>query len=769
MSKNTLHILRLPKLLAEHRSSALFGAVVIAMLWAGIFVKYIEDRNADLIQARQTGHSFSMVFEENVIRSIDELDTTLLYFRSQIEEAGPSPDYNKILHKIDIPSDIIVQVGIIDANGMMRASTAGPQPAPVLDLHDRDHFQAQLHATGDHLFISRPVVGRASGEWSIQLSRRITYDGKFGGVVVASLSPEHFTKFYTRVDLPFSESIALIGEDGIVRAAGGAARDHKMGEDIQGTPLFAAMSRGVNTTFELSDAQNAPARIVTLRKVDNLPLWVMVSLNKDEVLADSLRGFHIAAAGGLVLTLFILAAMEFMFRTEDGARQKSKQLEATSRAMTRLASEDALTGLLNRRGFQEALGRAAEKKEPPLENFDYAVLFLDLDRFKIINDTLGHRVGDLLLKGVGDRLRASLGPSDVLARLGGDEFAVMAVDDHVGVAEIGDLASRLIESIRRPFSLSGHRVQTSISIGIALAPSDGRTPDDLLAAADLALYATKESGPNGYQFYRPAMTEEMSERRQIEADLRDAIERNELQLYYQPIVGLQDRRVRGYEALARWNHAERGFVSPAVFIPIAEDTGLMAKLGDWALNTACRQAATLPPDIRISVNLSPAQFSTADLVSSVERALKTSGLAANRLELEITERLLLENSTPTLSILEDLDRLGVSIALDDFGSGYSSLSYLRKFPLDKVKIDRSFITDLDHQGEQIAIIQGVVSIVRALGMKLTAEGVETESQSEVLRALGCDDAQGYLFGRPMPFEDIVAMNRKSPLRAVTAA
>jgi len=768
MSKNTLHILRLPKLLAEHRSSALFGAVVIAMLWGGIFLKYVEDRNDDLVQARQTSHSFSMVFEENVIRSIDELDTTLLYFRGQIEDAGPSPDYNKILHKIDIPSDIVVQVGIIDAKGMMRASTAGPQPAPILDLHDRDHFQAQLHATGDHLFISRPVIGRASGEWSIQLSRRIIYDGKFGGVVVASLNPDHFTKFYTRVDLPFSESIALIGEDGIVRAAGGMARDHRMGENLLGTPLFAVMRGGVNRTFEVQDAENSPAKIVTLRKVNDLPLWVMVSLNKNEILADAFRGFRIAAIGGLVLTLLILAAMELMFRTEEGARQKSKQLESTSRAMARLASEDALTGLLNRRGFQDALQRAAEKQESTRQTIEYAVLFLDLDRFKIINDTLGHRVGDLLLKGVGERLRASLGPNDVLARLGGDEFAVMAVG-HAGIADIANLASRLSESIRMPFSLTDHRVQTSISIGIALAPSDGKTPDDLLAAADLALYATKESGPNGYQFYRPAMTEEMSERRQIEADLRDALDRDELELHYQPIVSLRDRKVHGYEALARWKHADRGFIPPAVFIPIAEDTGLMARLGEWALNTACRQAATLPADIRISVNLSPSQFSTCDLVSTVERALKTSGLEPSRLELEITERLLLESSAPTLSILEELDQLGVSIALDDFGSGYSSLSYLRKFPLDKVKIDRSFITDLDHQGEQIAIIQGVVSIVRALGMNLTAEGVETESQSEVLRALGCDDAQGYLFGKPMPFEEIAAMSRQSSLRTATAA
>jgi diguanylate cyclase (GGDEF)-like protein len=768
MSKNTLHILRLPTLLAEHRYSALFGVLVIAMLWAGIFFKYVDDRNYDLAQARQTGHGFSMVFEENVIRSIDELDTTLLYLRQRIEDHEPSPDYNKILHRMEVPPDIVVQVGIIDSNGMMRASTAGRQPAPVLDLHDREHFQAQLHATGDQLFISRPVVGRASGEWSIQLSRRISYAGNFGGVVVASLSPDHFTKFYTRVDLPFSESIALIGEDGIVRAAGGAAKDQKMGKSIRGTPLFAVMREGENKTFELRDAQNGAPRIVTLRKVKDLPLWVKVSLNEDEVLADSSRGFHVAAIGGIVLTLLILAAMEFMFRTEDRARKKSGELEATSLAMARLASEDALTGLLNRRGFQDALSGVTRRQDPAWQNMNYAVLFLDLDRFKIINDTLGHRVGDLLLQGVGERLRASLGPHDILARLGGDEFAVMALD-HSGIAAITNLASRLSESIRRPFSLGGHRVQTSISIGIALAPSDGRTPDDLLAAADLALYATKETGPNGYQFYRSSMTEEMSERRQIENDLRDAMERNELELYYQPIVSLRDKKLRGFEALARWKHAQRGFVPPAVFIPIAEDTGLMARLGEWALNTACRQAAALPADIRISVNLSPAQFSTCDLVSTVERALKTSGLDPNRLELEITERLLLESSAPTLSVLDELAQLGVSIALDDFGSGYSSLSYLRKFPLDTVKIDRSFITDLDHQGEQIAIIRGVVSIVRALGMNLTAEGVETESQSEVLQALGCDSAQGYLFGKPMPFEEIVEMCHKACLRTATAA
>jgi diguanylate cyclase (GGDEF)-like protein len=612
-------------------------------------------------------------------------------------------------------------------------------------------------------------VGRASGHWSIQLSRRFLYDGKFGGAVVASLNPDHFTNFYTRVDLPFSKAIALIGDDGVVRAAGGVASDLAMGETIHGSPLFTRMHDGLTTTFELRSPHTGLSRMVTLRKVANHPLWVMVSLSTNEVLADAWHQLQIVAVGGILLTILIFAAMEFMFRTEEAARQKSEQLEVTSRAMARLASEDALTGLLNRRGFQNALDSSAIGREPSHRIKQYAVLFLDLDRFKIINDTLGHAVGDLLLKEVGERLRASLGSRDVLARLGGDEFAVMVVE-RVTHIDLEDLASRLIETIRRPFSLAGHRVQTTISIGIALAPCDGETSDALLAAADLALYAAKEAGPNGYQFYRSSMTEAMSERRQIESDLRDAISsKGDLELYYQPIVSLHDKKVRGFEALARWRHAQRGFVPPSVFIPIAEDTGLMAKLGEWALNTACLQAATLPADIRISVNLSPAQFSTGDLASTVERALKRSGLDPRRLELEITERLLLERSGSTLSILGRLNKLGVSIALDDFGSGYSSLSYLRLYPLHRVKLDRGFITDIDNQHQQVSIIEGIISIVRALGMNLTAEGVETESQSEILRALGCEDAQGYLYGAPMPFHEILSMTRTKPLEPAAAA
>ncbi len=324
------------------------------------------------------------------------------------------------------------------------------------------------------------------------------------------------------------------------------------------------------------------------------------------------------------------------------------------------------------------------------------MLFLDLDRFKVINDTLGHRIGDLLLQETAQRLRASLRSTDVMARLGGDEFAVIARYVKTKAA-LDDLAHCLIKAIREPFELGGYRVRTTISIGIAVSPTDGESADDLIVAADLALYAAKERNRDGYQFYDSAMSKELTDRRQIEVDLREAIEHNELELRYQPIVSLHDGKVTGFEALARWNHRTKGFIPPSDFIPVAEDTGMMARLGEWALSEACGKLAQLPDHLSLAVNLSPVQFTAPDLVESVQRALVASGLAPHRLELEITERLLLENNEEIISVLRRLRQLGVRIALDDFGTGYSALSYLRKFPLDKIKIDRSFVTDIATQ------------------------------------------------------------------------
>lgn len=297
-------------------------------------------------------------------------------------------------------------------------------------------------------------------------------------------------------------------------------------------------------------------------------------------------------------------------------------------------------------------------------------------------------------------------------------------------------------------------MRTSISIGIAVAPKDSENADDLVVAANLALYTAKERSRGGYQFYQASMTKELTDRRQIEMDLREAIEHNELELYFQPIVNLRDNIVTGFEALARWNHRTRGFVPPSDFIPVAEDTGMIMQLGEWALTEACRKIAQFPVDLNVAVNLSPVQFSAPSLVDVVQRALIAGGLAPHRLELEITERLLLGNNERILSTLNQLRQLGIRIALDDFGTGYSALSYLRKFPLDRIKIDRSFVIDLAAGSDQVVVVQAVLGIARALGMAVTAEGVETADQQDFLKAMGCDSAQGSLFGSPVPFEKL---------------
>ena len=430
----------------------------------------------------------------------------------------------------------------------------------------------------------------------------------------------------------------------------------------------------------------------------------------------------------------------------------TKRCEAEAH-IARLAAEDPLTGLPNRRVFSAALDQISGQLSTSRHNTEFAVLFLDLDRFKAVNDTLGHRIGDLLLQEVAKRLEWSLGSNSVLARLGGDEFAVI-VPAFVSRAALEASALRLARAVSEPYELDGHRICTNVSIGIAVGPGDGESVDDLLMAADLALYAVKAGGRGTYRFYDKSMNEELSDRRQIEMDLREAVARNELSLHYQPIIDLQRNVVTGFEALARWSHPSRGMIPPGVFITVAEDTGLILPLGEWALTEACRRASEWPSHIRISVNLSPVQFSAPNLFDTIAGILASSGLAPSRLELEITERIFMENSERTLVILHQLKELGVRISMDDFGTGYSSLSYLRSFPFDKIKVDRTFISGLAEGAEHAAIVRAVVTLARALGMMTTAEGIETRDQQSSVMALGCDEAQGYLFSPPVPVDQV---------------
>jgi diguanylate cyclase (GGDEF)-like protein len=869
-----LHIAQLPKLILERRSSAILGLVIIAMLWTGISLKYFGDIQADQREAERTTQNFAMMFEENVRRALGEIDKALLYLRRSVESRNGPVDFDSIVNASDVLSDIIVQVAIVDANGIIRASNAVPRPAPNINVGDREHFKFHAGSDQDTLFVSKPLIGRSSGKWSIQITRRFSNsDRSFAGIVVGSLDAGHFTKFYDKIDFGSAVSLALIGDDGVVRSSVGSNNRLALGEDVSDTRLFERIKAGRDATFEAAEPYAGQVQLDTVRKVRGHPLWVSVSMDKDHIFKASLSTLRLNVAVGSVLTLMIIAGMELLFRSESRARQKAEQLRLTLEHMSqgimlvtkdmqipvingrcgellhlpadfvrnpprfdelvkyqatkstlrpdapfignphspiheeiavsertmpdgsiievrtghlpdgsfvqtftdvtkraeaeahvaRLASEDPLTALPNRRVFRAALDQICRQRDELIGasavQDGFAVMFLDLDRFKIVNDTIGHRVGDLLLQEVAKRLQQVLRGADILARLGGDEFAII-VPSFAGRGELEGLANALVKAVIEPYEIAGHQIRTSVSIGIAVGPQDGDDAEDILMAADLALYAVKAANRGTFRFYESSMDKELNDRRQIEIDLRTAIDKNQLELFYQPIISARNHVISGFEALARWRHPIKGMVPPILFIPVAEDSGLIVQLGEWALAEACRQAVKWPDELKIAVNLSPVQFTIPNLVETVERILVETGLAPHRLELEITERIFMADDEDNLVTLRRLKALGVRIAMDDFGTGYSSLSYLRSFPFDKIKVDRTFVMDIVDRNEYVVIVQAVVSIARALGMTTTAEGVETAGQYEFLKALGCDEVQGYLFSPPISINELDGVMEK---------
>jgi len=472
------------------------------------------------------------------------------------------------------------------------------------------------------------------------------------------------------------------------------------------------------------------ARLARSLKRDGLN-QLQCSLDGDQTISLSQRTM---SDGGSVIIL------------EDVTERKRAQ-----ERIARLASFDELTGLANRMRFRERMNAtlASVRKH----GTQIAIQLIDLDRFKSINDTLGHPIGDKLLKEAARRLRMVVSPSDMITRIGGDEFVVLQDIKH-GREDAMGLAQLLVTTLTDPFDIQGHRIDIGASIGIAFAPADDVDADELLKKADMALYAAKNDGGGAYRFFAIQMEEAAQERRALELDLRQALSTNQFTLHFQPLVDLRTGRVTTCEALLRWMHPVRGSVPPSVFIPVAEETGLIVELGEWVLQRACSEAVTWPKDVKIAVNLSPVQFRDRNLGLNVISAVSKSGLQAHRLELEITERVLLEENSSTLAVMEQLNTLGVGISLDDFGTGYSSLNYLHKFPFNKIKIDQSFIRDLAEEGDSRLIVAAVASLGTGLDKTVVAEGIETEDQMRLVCAQGCHEGQGYFFGKPMPSDSI---------------
>jgi diguanylate cyclase (GGDEF)-like protein len=421
--------------------------------------------------------------------------------------------------------------------------------------------------------------------------------------------------------------------------------------------------------------------------------------------------------------------------------------------LARMANYDALTGLANRHRFSAELGRLALETQLPCR--PCALLFLDLDNFKHINDSLGHAVGDQLLRRVAGRLTTCVAEGDLLARLGGDEFALLSWR-HATQEKAGALAERLVTLMNEPCQLDDAMVEVRASVGVALAPRDGADPPSLLQCADLALYAAKAAGRNTYRFFRSEMGESARARVRLQQELGQALMAKQFILHFQPQTKLDTGEVIGFEALVRWQHSDRGLIAPGEFIPVAEETGQIVTLGNWVLREACRTAAKWPGHLRVAVNLSAVQFRSSAIIDLVEEALADSGLAPERLELEITESALIEDHDGAKATLVALRGRGVRVALDDFGTGYSSLAYLKRFPMDKLKIDGMFVRSLDSDQDAQAVVTAIISLARALRLETTAEGIETAEQLVMLKALGCDDVQGFLIARPMPATDIPA-------------
>ncbi|MCJ2135906.1 EAL domain-containing protein [Methylobacterium sp. J-026] len=442
-----------------------------------------------------------------------------------------------------------------------------------------------------------------------------------------------------------------------------------------------------------------------------------------------------------------VAGSNWVVTLEDVSSRKAT--EARADAMARL---DPLTGLPNRLLLRERLAAALARLARTGEAC--ALLLIDLDRFKPVNDTLGHPIGDALLEKVADRLRSTIRPTDTVARIGGDEFVILqaGIRDAAGTQA---LARRIVDLIGRTYMVEGHLLTIGASVGVALAPADGTDADRLLKNADLALYRAKLDGRGTYRFFEPEMDARMQARRKLELDMRQALARREFQLHYQPQLQLQSGTLIGCEALIRWRHPDRGLVSPLDFIPLAEEIGLIVPIGEWVIRQACRDAMTWPAHMSVAVNVSPAQFKSDRLVETIISALASSGLPARRLEVEITEGVLLQENEKTLQTLHRLRELGVRVSMDDFGTGYASLSYLRSFPFDKIKIDRSFVKDLATKPDGEAIIRAIAGLGKSLGMTTVAEGVETPEQMQRIRLEGCTDVQGYFISRPVPTEDLL--------------
>jgi diguanylate cyclase (GGDEF)-like protein len=730
----------------------------LTAIWGTTFgvlrVRHADAEHAAAVSSRE----LLGTYEAQVVRALREIDQALKLVKSWPERQAGRGTLAVLRDKGMLPPDLIFTVTIADHDGEIIEST---RPFGRRSVADQDTFRSQR--TRDALFIGRLPRG-PTGDEKLQFSRRLsTANGAFDGVVIVSIDGAFFVSGYEAAKLGEHGVLGLLGADGVFRVR------------RTGDAMFSGDKIDYPTALAVSDEEDTDPRVTTspwdgvrrwtsARELYGFPLAVLVGLSVEEQMAGTHRQMRAyigwAALGSCLVVLLTGLLGRMNWQLAQGRLRESETKLAHAKRVEYLAYHDGLTELPNRSLFSKLLSQSIS--EAQRYHRTLAVAFLDLDHFKRINDTLGHEAGDQLLQQVAARLKECVRDSDTVARLGGDEFVVLlpALADEKYAAIV---ARNILAATARPFNLLGQEFRVTASIGISTYPHDGLDEQTLTKNADIAMYQAKAEGKNNFQFYSEKLNANSLERLTLESSLRHALERDEFRLHYQAKRDIASGRITGMEALLRWEHPDLGTVAPMQFIPLAEETGMIIPIGKWVLKTACLQGVAWRnqglPQLSIAVNLTARQFGDEQLLADVTAILASTGMDPHFLEIELNESLLIHNVENTLRILTGLKALGIRIAVDDFGTGYSSLAMLQRFPLDTIKIDRSFMRDIIGTSQDTGLADAIIALGKSLSLTVVAQGVETKEQADHLRVHACDELQGFYFKRPLPAAEFTQLLR----------
>ncbi|MDO8291183.1 MAG: EAL domain-containing protein [Parvibaculum sp.] len=699
-------------------------------------------------------------YEAQMVRALRDIEQTLNLVAYVSGQGDPETILSELSARGLLPPDVLFIITVFAADGSVLVSTRPPGTVPTLNMS-----ALRTLPGADALLVSQSRFDAGNQQWWLDFSIALfAPDGVVNGAVTVSADAEYFVSGYDADQLGEHGLLAVIGADGNFRVRRSGADTSFSGTETVLQGLLAGEDSDLSAVSVLLYESDGVERYTHSREIFGFPLRLAVGLSLSEQhagLAASIRTYLWRTVAGSLLILLVTGTLGRMssqlHRTR--ARVLEEQLEH-ARQVEYLAFHDSLTGLPNRSFFAKLLrqriidSRRGKKK--------FAVMFLDIDKFKIINDTLGHDSGDQLLKEVAQRIRAALRESDVVARMGGDEFTIILPETGED-AQLVDASRRILNLVRNSYLLAGQELRITVSIGISVYPRDGEDEDSLMKRADIAMYYAKGEGRNNFKFYTDEINTDSLERLTLEASLRNAVEKNQLELFYQAKRDLSNDRITGMEALLRWHHPDLGLILPKQFIPIAEETRLIIPIGRWVLETACRQSVEWRNkgiDLSMAVNLSTVQFRDDYLLNDIEEVLQKSGMVPRMLELEITESMIMGDLTKAIAVMQGIKCLGVRIAIDDFGTGYSSLSALKDFPIDTIKIDGSFISDIVANKDSQGLAAAIIAMGRTLGLNVIAEGVESKDQMDYLKSGVCDEFQGFYLNIPMPSAEFERMLRK---------